>query len=802
LLGATLLVGAALAIGPWSTGELLASWERLVTSGAGLAFVLIMVLALVILLRRRIADADAASLRLNRIIESTLDGIVITDRHELIQTVNAQTERIFGYSRGELIGQRIDALLPRDAHGAPQAEQAPCGSRRDPRREAQVVDLVGRHKDGRLIPVEVSINPQTTDAGTLITRVIRDATERKKTEESLREQEARLRLLIEQMPAILWTTDTKLQITSTLGRGLAELKLRPNEVIGMSLLEHLKKDTMDATPIAAHLQALRGEGLSYEMEWMDRHFQVRVEPLRNPARIITGTIGIVVDVTARKKAEQALLHKQAELMEFFQTAAIGLHWFSPEGRIRWANHSVLQLLGYTEADYVGLHLKDIHADAAGVDDMLDRLRTAEALRNHETTLRCKDGAVRHVLIDAYPLRENGKLVHTRCFLRDITEHKRLEGQLRHSQKMEAVGRLAGGIAHDFNNLLTIVNGYSDLLLQQLPEGTLGRESMLEIRKAGERAARLTSQLLTFSRHQVMSPSVLDLNVLVHDIQELFKRLLGEDIELITDLDPALRTIKADSGQMEQVLMNLAVNSRDAMPHGGKLLIRTSNVELDKTFTRLRPEVKPGQYVRLSVTDTGHGMDEATVARIFEPFFTTKETGKGTGLGLATVYGIIKQSEGYIYVQSAVGTGTTFDIYLPGVQSRPSGRGLGASQSTRSTGSETILVVEDEEALRRLAAQVLEHSGYKVLVAGHGAEAEQICRSHPGRIDLLATDIIMPRMGGRELAAAARRTRPDLKVLFLSGYTDDNTWSTEAELLQKPFTPDTLTHKVRNLLDAR
>jgi PAS domain S-box-containing protein len=449
-----------------------------------------------------------------------------------------------------------------------------------------------------------------------------------------------------------------------MGRGLTELNLRPNEVIGMSLLEHLKKDTLDATPIAAHLQALRGEALSYEMEWMGKHFQVRVEPLRNPARLITGTIGIVIDVTARKQAEQALQRKQQEMMEFFQTAAIGLHWVGPDGRILWANPAVLRLLGYRESEYVGLHVGDLHADPGVGNDLLSRFAAGEALRNREARLRCKDGTIKIVLIDTNPFLEEGKLVHTRCFLRDVTENKRLEEQLRQSQKMEAVGRLAGGIAHDFNNLLTIINGYSEMVMTTLaPEHPAG-ELVPEIRKAGDRAARLVSQLLTFSRHQVHLPSLMSLNELMQSLRDVLHVQLGERIELVTELAPDAGSVKADPLQLERVILNLTANSRDAMPDGGRVTLRTENVEIGEELLRQRPDVRPGPYVRLSVIDTGRGMDEATRCRIFEPFFTTKEQGRGMGLGLATAYGIIKQSKGYIFVESTLGQGTRFDIYLP------------------------------------------------------------------------------------------------------------------------------------------
>jgi PAS domain S-box-containing protein len=663
-----LLTGALLALvlwvqRPWSLEEMFQAWGEFSGSALGFALLAVLVLGMIVLLRRRIQQSEVTSQQLHQVLEVTLDAIVIADEHGRIRLANAAAERLFGYARSELMGQRLELILPPNSWDQRQQNASANGSSNasgGPR------DLVGRHKSGKYLPVEFSQSLLASSRGTLLVSAIRDATRERQAEDSRRDQEAQLRLLFEQMPAILWTTDTRLQITSTMGKGLAELNLQPKQVIGMSLLEHLKKDTLDATPIAAHLQALRGEALSYEMEWLDRHFQVRVEPLRNPVRLITGTIGIVIDVTARKQAELALQRKQQEMMDFFETAAIGMHWVSPEGRILWANQAVLRLLGFSTEEYLGKKLNEFHADEVVAEELQRRYRAGESLRNHEARLRCKDGTFKHVLIDANPYTEDGKLVHTRVFLRDITDNKRLEDQLRQSQKMEAVGRLAGGVAHDFNNLLTIINGYSEMLLTVLPPEGPASELVPEIRKAGDRAARLVSQLLTFSRHQVHLPTVLDANNFVRGLREMLDRQLGAGIELCFELDDAAGSVKADLGQLERALLNLTANSCEAMLSGGRLTLRTGNVEIDEDEQPARPEVRPGPYVRISVEDTGRGMDEATLARVFEPFFTTKEQGKGMGLGLATAYGIINQSRGFILVDSKPGRGARFDIFLPRV----------------------------------------------------------------------------------------------------------------------------------------
>jgi signal transduction histidine kinase/CheY-like chemotaxis protein len=390
--------------------------------------------------------------------------------------------------------------------------------------------------------------------------------------------------------------------------------------------------------------------------------------------------------------------------------------------------------------------------------------------------------------------------------RDIGERKRLERQLLHAQKMEAVGRLAGGIAHDFNNLLTTVLGYGELMLMQLPDASPLRPDVEEILKAGQRAVGLTRQLLAFSRRQVVEPKIVDLNALIEEAVTMLRRLIGEDIDLVTRLEPELGTVRVDPGQMDQILMNLAVNSRDAMPRGGRLGLETRNVTFDASASRLHFDAPPGSYALLAVTDNGVGMDEKTRAHVFEPFFTTKEIGKGTGLGLATVYGIVKQSGGYIFVYSEPGKGTTFKIYLPRADTASSDPAAALPASTRVGGSETILLVEDEEAVRRLMEQSLKARGYRVLEAASTKAALALAGAHAGAIDLLITDVVLTGVSGRDLATALLSKRPEMKVLFVSGYTEDTVVQhgvlTAAEaFLPKPFTPDTLTRKVREILDA-
>ena len=399
----------------------------------------------------------------------------------------------------------------------------------------------------------------------------------------------------------------------------------------------------------------------------------------------------------------------------------------------------------------------------------------------------------------------GQVEYYEAFVRDITGQRQLEAQLAQAQKMEAIGRLAGGVAHDFNNLLTVILSYSDLLLEDLPQDAATRDDIEQIRKAAQGASALTRQLLAFSRQQVLQPKIVDLNAAITGIEKLLARVLREDIQLRCALAPDAGTVKVDPGQLEQVLMNLAVNARDAMPNGGRLTIETANVDLDETYVQAHPVAAPGRYVMLAVTDTGVGMDAVTQARIFEPFFTTKDAGKGTGLGLATVQGIVQQSGGFIWVYSEPNHGTCFKVYLPRLDAPVSKAEDAAGDAMH--GTETVLVVEDMAAVRAVTCEMLKRFGFTVYDAADGITAVQIAEQLTGRIDLLLTDVVMPDINGRDLASRFRKTRPELKVLFMSGYTDDavvrhGILQEGIAYLQKPFTPKSLVRKVREVLDRQ
>ncbi len=510
---------------------------------------------------------------------------------------------------------------------------------------------------------------------------------------------------------------------------------------------------------------------------------------------------------ALRITQEGLRRSEMNFRSLVTNAPYGICRCDSSGKLLNANPALLAMLGYSSAqEILGTHLGALYEDGQKWFELADHLRAGGPFNRLIVEWKRKDGTPTVLRVSGRAVSQAGKDRTFELFAEDVTERHALEQQLQQSQKMEAVGRLAGGIAHDFNNLLMVISGYSEFLLDRLgPEPEL-RAPAQEIASAAGRASALTRQLLAFSRKQMLAPKILDLNGVVTENLKMLTRMIGEDIELVMVPAAGLGAVRADAGQIEQVVMNLAVNARDAMPSGGKLTIETSNVSLDEEHSRVQAPLKPGNYVMVAISDTGAGMDSETQSHIFEPFFTTKGP-KGTGLGLSTVYGIVKQSGGYIWVDSEPGKGTTFKIYLPRVaEAVESPAEVAAAPQSVATepGTETILVVEDEANLRYLARQFLEKQGYRVIEAADGAVALQIAVAHEGIIHLLLTDVIMPGMNGRELAQRISEIRPNTKVLYMSGYTENvigrnGTLDAGIRLLQKPFTLRDLNARVREVL---
>jgi PAS domain S-box-containing protein len=554
-----------------------------------------------------------------------------------------------------------------------------------------------------------------------------------------------------------------------------------------------------AVPEVFHATAQRADGSVFEVE---------VHASRVDFEGHEGTQAILRDVTSRKRMEAGLRDSEEKYRLLFERNLAGVYRATVDGRLLECNRAFAQMLGYgSPAEAMAQPSAAFHASEEGHEIFLERLRREGSLLNHEYQAPRRDGTPIWLIGNFSLLEGEGGEEILLGTIFDMTDRRRLQEQLLQAQKMEAIGRLAGGIAHDFNNLLTAVSGYTELLLGRLSDGDPGREHALEIRQAGQRAAALTQQLLAFSRRQVLEPRVLDLNSVISDMERMLRRVIGEDIDLTASLDPSLWRTRADPSQIEQAILNLVVNARDAMPRGGRLTIETGNAELDERYTDRYASFRPGPHVMLAVSDTGVGMSPELQARLFEPFFTTKELGKGTGLGLSTTYGIVKQSGGSIWVYSEPGQGTTFKIYLPRCDDPLDRREEPAPPATRTpTGTERVLLVEDEPEVRRLVERLLRMNGYAVVSAPGPAEALAAVRAGQEGVDVLVTDVVMPGMNGRELARALASRVPGLRVLYMSGYTDaaiaqQGILEPGTAFLSKPFTPDGLARKLREVLDA-
>jgi len=802
--------------------------------------------------RRRAGEALAESeARYRTQVEHAPEAIVVfdVDTGRFVEA-NENAIRLYGLSREELfrVGP-ADLSPPTQPDGRPSAESAAANIREALEGGTPVFEWTHVDAAGRVVPCEVRLVRLPSATRRLVRGSVADISERKHSEkvraalyeiaattnaaEDLDEFYAAIHGIVGELmyarnfyvalhdpnadtlsfPYCVDEVDPP-PVTRPLRKGLTEYVLQTGEPL---LMPDEDFPAMIATGKVESVGSPSVDWLGVPLKSRGRTFGVLVVQSYDPRfrygstdrEVLTFVSQQIAVAIERKGAQEAVRESEERYRLLFERNMAGVYRVALDGRIVECNDAMAHIYGYaSREELVGRNIAQLHPDEGMRREFRESLFQFRTLANLELRGQRKDGNPVWTLENAALLAdERAGDVIIEGTVTDITDRRMLEEQLRQSQKMEAIGQLAGGIAHDFNNLLTTVLGYSNMALNSLSPHEPIREEIEEIQKAGERAANLTRQLLAFSRKQLFEPKVLDVNVRIVESTRMLARLIGERIRLVTQLDPSLGSVRADPGQIEQVLVNLVVNARDAMPDGGTLTIRTQNSEIDIVSSRRHFGAPPGSYVVLSVADTGVGIDPDTQKRIFEPFFTTKDKPHGTGLGLATVYGIVRQSGGQVYVASEPGEGATFMIYLPRVEDALSPLTVEAAPLGPARGSETILLVEDEGPVRELTRRCLEQRGYAVLPAASAEEAVDVLAAHPGPLDMLLTDVVMPGASGPDLARRLTRERPDLHVLFVSGYPDDSPGSAGllepgSAFLQKPFTADTLARKVRDVLDAR
>jgi two-component system, cell cycle sensor histidine kinase and response regulator CckA len=758
-------------------------------------------------------------------------GNCITATDGRMLRVNAAFGALLGYSPAEMQSVSFATIThPDDVARSEECARALLAGAR----ESCTIDKRYLRKDGRPVWTRVTTRLRRDTEGRALHFLthVQDMDDQKRAEETLRASEERsrgmardlrgaqdrLEHVVTSSPAILLSLDVE-------GEALVANWISGNieRQLGFTVAEALAPGWFDAHVHPEDLPGVRERKAALfedghlvdEYRFADKKGQYRwlraeLRLLRNPAGRPLEAVGSWTDVTAQKEAELSAREKEEWYRLLFDSNPHPMY-VCDDGTLAFlaVNDAAVRHYGYSREEFLGMRATDLRPKEE-VPEFTRALQGPVGRTRAEVVgvfrHRKKDGTVIAMEVARSPIHLRGRL----CWLvssTDVTEKRRLEEQFLQSQKMESMGRLAGGVAHDFNNLLGVITGYGELLKKGVNGDSRLRRYADEIGKAAERATGLTRQLLAFSRKQVLQPRIFDLNAAVVDTEKMLRRVIGEDLQLVTRLDDGLGQVRVDPGQIDQVLMNLAVNARDAMPRGGRLTIETANVELDAAAARAEPGVPPGRYVRLTVGDTGQGMTPEVRARVFEPFFTTKEPGKGTGLGLATVHGIVTQSDGYIALDTEPGRGTTFRIYLPRVDAPAEDADASAVEAEVPRGGETLLLVEDETSLREIVRESLESCGYHILSAKDGSEALDICAARGAAIDLMLTDVVMPGMSGRELADRLRVSRPDIAVLYMSGYTDDavvrhGLLAEDMALVQKPFRAAALARRVREVLDKR
>ncbi|UCB45861.1 MAG: PAS domain S-box protein [Spirochaetota bacterium] len=752
------------------------------------------------------------------VINSLDDPVFVKDTEHRWVFLNDAACKFWGYNKEYLIGKSDYDIFPKEQADIywEKDEQVLKSEKTDLNEEAQTINGVLH-----TISTKKSIYKDPETGEKYIVGTIRDITEQKRIEEALRESEEKFRNLAEHSPNMIFIH----------AKGnIVYVNRKCEEVLGYKRKDFYSPDFEFLALIAPESRNLvkmkfnkhlNGEDLqTYEHTIITKE-DTKAEVIINSKLIDyegeKAILGIVTDITEHKKSEIALAESEKRFRQIAELFPLPISIIDSKGRYEFLNNAFIEVFGYTLEDIpTGQEwFRKAHPDSDYRHEVIsiwlsDLEKSGKyEIRERQFMVSCKDGQVRDIVFRPVTIEDNKQFI----VYEDLTGRKRAElekekiqDQLRQSQRIEAVGRLAGGIAHDFNNLLTAIIGYSDILMEQNLSNNI-HHHVEEIKNAADRAASLTQQLLAFSRKQIMKPKILNLNELIKNINQMLKRLITEDIDLVTSLDPELVNIKADPGQIEQVIVNLAVNARDAMPTGGKLLITTKKVYLDNEFCKDHRGSRPGNYIRLEVSDTGRGMDEEIRKHIFEPFFTTKDVGKGTGLGLATVYGVVKQSDGYIWVDSELNQGTTITIYFPQIDKLEKKKKPGYVEKGMKGRGEKILIVEDEDVVRSMTSKALGGLGYSVIEARDGIEALENCEEEDIQsIDLLITDVVMPKMSGRDLTNRLLHRYPKMKVLYISGYTDDvivhhGVLYKGLPFLQKPYTSSTLSKKVREVLDS-
>jgi two-component system cell cycle sensor histidine kinase/response regulator CckA len=742
------------------------------------------------------------------VLDSALDALITIDHEGAILEFNPAAEQIFGRRREDVLGGSMsDLIVPpalREKHRQGFARFLASG---EARILGKRIEIVALRADGGEFPVELTINVVNLDGPPIFTAFVRDISERRQAEKEQRE----LAAIVEASDnAIIGTTLDGI-VTSWNAGAERMYGYAADEVLGrpgtfMVPPERLGESVETVGRIRGGESVRHFETVRLRKDGTQFDVSLTVSPIAEAGGGITGLSVTADDITERKQAEARLRQSEARYRDLFENASDLIATVDLESRFTDVNTAFARALGYTRDELVGRPLEDVVPPEALESLQQARLGKLEldvdaTLYEHE--LIAKDGSRIEVEVASRLITENGEPVGTEAICRDVSERKRLEAQLRQAQKMEAIGKLAGGIAHDFNNLLTVINGNADRALR-LDDVEEIKASLRAVLKAGTSAAALTGQLLAFSRRQVLRPRVLDLADVLSNMLDLLERLLGANVLLETAVEPTLGRIHVDPSQIEQVLLNLAVNAREAMNGDGSIKIVAANTEVDEAYAASGVELEPGPYVALTVTDTGNGMDEETRSRIFEPFFTTKA--EGTGLGLATVYGIIKQSGGNISVYSEPDAGTTFRLLFPRVDARAEIREALPADSRDLTGSETILVIEDNELIRELVAKILTGIGYTVMTAGCADEALPLAAAFSERLDLIVSDVMLPGQPGPELVARIQRLHPQTKSLYTSGYApslagERGGFDLDQAFLAKPFTTVELASVVRRVLDA-